>query len=180
MRRVLTVLAVLVVVVLGAPLTASAHDVLETSTPAADSTVERMPPSVTLTFTEAPLSIGTQVVVTGPSGAVQQGAPTIEGGVVTQAISSSAPAGSYTVAYRVTSDDGHPVTGSFAFIATTGLDGSTAAPVAPAEQPGATGSTSDDSSSFPLAAVMLSIAGTLVLLGVGGFVALRARAADRR
>ncbi len=180
MRRVLTVLAVLVVVVFGAPLTASAHDVLETSTPTADSTVERMPQSVTLTFSEAPLSIGTQVVVTGPSGAVQQGAPTMEGRVVTQAISSSAPAGSYTVAYRVTSDDGHPVTGSFAFIATTGLDGSTAAPVAPAEQPGATGSTSDDSSSFPLAAVMLSIAGTLVLVGVGAFVALRARAADRR
>ena len=130
MRRVLSVLAVLVVVVLGAPLTASAHDVLETTTPAADSTVERMPQSVSLTFTDAPLSIGTQVVVTGPSGAVQQGAPTIEGRVVTQAISPSAPAGSYTVAYRVTSDDGHPVTGSFAFVATTGLDGSTAAPVA--------------------------------------------------
>ena len=132
---------------------------------------------MSLTFTDVPLSIGTQVVVTGPSGAVQQGAPTIEGRVVTQAISPSAPAGSYTVAYRVTSDDGHPVTGSYAFVASTGLDGSTAA--AP-EQPAATGSSSDDGASFPLAAVMLSIAGTLVLVGVGAFVALRARAADRR
>ncbi len=176
MRRVLSVLAVLVVVVLGAPLTASAHDVLETTTPAADSTVERLPQSVSLTFTDVPLSIGTQVVVTGPSGAVQQGAPTIEGRVVTQAISPSAPAGSYTVTYRVTSDDGHPVTGSYAFVATTGLDGSTAAPGTAVQQP----RPADDGTSFPLAAVLLTIAGTLMLLGIGGFVALRAREADRR
>ena len=180
MRRVLSVLAVLVVVVLGAPLTASAHDVLETTTPAADSTVERMPQSVSLTFTDAPLSSGTQVVVTGPTGAVQQGAPTIEGRVITQVISPSAPAGRYTVAYRVTSDDGHPVTGSYAFVATTGLDGSTAAPVTAPEPPAEAASASDNSASFPLAAVMLSIAGTIVLVAIGGFVALRARAADRR
>ena len=177
MRRVLSVLAVLAVVVLGTALTASAHDVLETTTPAAGSTVERMPQSVSLTFTEQPLSIGTQVVVTGPSGAVQQGAPTVAGRVVTQAISPSAPAGSYTVTYRVTSDDGHPVSGTFGFLATTGLDGSTAAPgttLQPRAEPAA-----DDSTSFPFAAVLLTIAGTLVLLGIGGFVALRSREADR-
>jgi methionine-rich copper-binding protein CopC len=177
MRRVLSVLAVLAVVLLGTPLTASAHDVLESTSPAAGSTVQRMPPSVSLTFTEAPLALGTQVVVTGPSGAMQQGAPTIEGRVVTQAIAPSAPAGSYTVTYRVTSDDGHPVTGSFAFVATTGLDGSTAKAGTVVQQPSAP--TADDSSSFPLAAVLLTIAGTVVLLGIGGFVALRSRASDQ-
>ncbi len=96
-----------------------------------------MPRAWSLTFTEAPLSIGTQVVVTGPSGAVRPGAPTINGRVVTQAIAPSAPAGSYTVTYRVTSDDGHPVTGSFAFVATTGLDGSTAKPGTAVQQPAA-------------------------------------------
>ena len=177
MRRVLSVLAVLVVVLLGTPLTASAHDVLESTSPAADSTVPRLPESISLTFTEAPLSIGTQVVVTGPSGPAQQGAPTIDGRVVTQALAPTAPAGRYTVTYRVTSDDGHPVTGSFAFVATTGLDGSTAAPGTAVQQPA---TAADDSSSFPLAAVLLTIAGTLVLLGIGGFVALRSRAPDRR
>ena len=180
MRRVLSVLAVLAVlavVLLGTPLTASAHDVLETTSPAAGSTVQRMPSSVSLTFTEAPLALGTQVVVTGPSGAMQQGAPTIDGRVVTQAIAPSAPAGSYTVTYRVTSDDGHPVTGSFAFVATTGLDGSTAAPGTAVQQPAAPAA--DDSSSFPLAAVLLTIAGAVVLLGIGGFVALRSRASDQ-
>ncbi len=176
MRRVLPVLAVLVVVLLGTPLAASAHDVLESTSPAAGSTVPRMPERVSLTFSEAPLSIGTQVVVTGPAGAMQQGAPTIEGRVLTQAIAPSAPAGSYTVTYRVTSDDGHPVSGSFAFLASTGLDGSTAAPgtvLRPQADP------ADDSSSFPLAAVLLTIVGTLVLLAVGGFVALRSRASDQ-
>lgn len=181
MRRVLSVLALLTVVLLGTPLTASAHDVLEGTSPAADSTVPRLPQSVSLTFTEAPLSIGTQVVVTGPSGAVQQGAPTIDGRVVTQAIAPTAPAGRYTVTYRVTSDDGHPVTGSFAFVATTGLDGSTAAPAAAGQQPAApVAASSDDSSSFPLAAVLLTIAGTLVLLGIGGFIALRSRTSGQR
>jgi copper resistance protein C len=73
MRRVpsvLAVLAVLAISLLGRPLTASAHDVLESTAPASGATVDRMPQSVTLTFTEAPLTIGTQVVVTGPSGAV--------------------------------------------------------------------------------------------------------------
>lgn len=177
MRRVLSVLAVLAVVVLGTPLTASAHDVLESTSPAAGSTVARLPQSVSLTFTEAPLSIGTQVVVTGPTGELQQGAPTVDGRVVTQAISPSAPAGSYTVTYRVTSDDGHPVTGTFAFVAMTGLDGSTAAPGATVQQ---VAQPADDSASFPLAAVLLTIAGTVVLLAVGGFLALRSREADRR
>ena len=177
MRRVLAVLAVLAVVLLGTPLSANAHDVLESTSPAAGSTVQRMPQSVSLTFTEAPLSIGTQVIVTGPSGAMQQGAPTIDGRVVRQAIAPSAPAGSYTVTYRVTSDDGHPVTGSFAFVASTGLDGSTAKPGTAVQQPAAS---ADESSSFPLAAVLLTIAGTLVLLAIGGFVALRARESDQR
>jgi copper resistance protein C len=180
MRRVpsvLAVLAVLAISLLGRPLTASAHDVLESTAPASGATVDRMPQTVTLTFTEAPLTIGTQVVVTGPSGAVQQGAPTISDRVVSQAIAPSAPSGSYTVTYRVTSDDGHPVTGTFAFVARTGLDGSTAAPGTALQQPAAAG---DDSSSFPLAAVLLTIAGTLVLLAIGGFVALRSRASDQR
>src|SRR5215203_4037505 len=153
MRRVLSILAVLAVMVLSTPLTASAHDVLDSTSPAAGSTVARMPQSITLSFTEAPLSIGTQVIVTGPSGAMQQGAPTVDGRVVTQAVSPSAPGGAYTVTYRVTSDDGHPVTGSFDFVATIGLDGSTAAPGTTVQR----AQPADDSTSFPLAAVLLTI-----------------------
>ncbi len=130
-------------------------------------------------FSEPPLSIGTQVVVTGPSGPVQQGTPTVAGNVVSQAISASAPAGDYTVSYRVASDDGHPVTGTFSFHATTGLDGSTA--TAPSTlQAATTAADAENASSFPLVAVLLTVAGTIVLIAIGGFVALRSREADRR
>ena len=38
--------------------------------------------------------------------------------VVTQPVAAGAPAGEYTVRWRVTSADGHPITGSFRFTAT--------------------------------------------------------------
>ncbi|MEO7447528.1 MAG: copper resistance CopC family protein [Humibacillus sp.] len=186
MRRAVSVLLLLLLAALWTPLSASAHDVLERTDPADGSTVVVTPDRISLTFSEAPLSIGTQVVVTGPAGPVQQGSPVVSGTVVSQALASAAPAGDYTVTYRVTSDDGHPVTGTLAFHASTGSDGSTAtapstispsgAAAGAADRSGARGS---DDSSFPLAAVLLTIAGTVVLLAIGGFVALRSREADR-
>src|SRR4051794_22641080 len=125
MRRLAPALLALGLLVL-APTAAFAHDALEATNPAAGTTVTQLPSSVVLTFSETPLEIGTQVEVTGPSGSVSSGAPTISGRDVTQALAPSAPGGDYTVSYRVTSDDGHPVTGTFSFHATIGLDGSTA------------------------------------------------------
>ncbi len=182
MRRAVSVLLLLLVATLWSPLGASAHDVLSRTDPAAGATVSVTPDRVSLTFTEAPLSIGTQVVVTGPGGPVQVGSPTVSGTVVSQALSPSVPGGDYTVAYRVTSDDGHPVTGTFSFRATTGSDGSAATGVStivPSGAPAAQSSRAADDGSFPLAAVLLTIAGTVVLLAVGGFVALRGRQSDR-
>jgi hypothetical protein len=179
MRRLASVLlafGVVVGVVVGAPLVASAHDVLERAVPADGTTVDRMPAAVTLTFAEEPLSIGTQVVVSGPTGPVSSGAPTINGRDVTQAVLPNAPAGDYTVSYRVTSDDGHPVTGTFSFHATVGLDGSTAtAGPSVHVRPGA-----DETPTTPFVPVLLTIVSTVVLLGVGGYLVLRGREADRR
>ena len=42
---------------------------------------------------------------------------------VTQAVQPGAPAGRYTVTWRVTSIDGHPVSGSFGFTATAAAPG---------------------------------------------------------
>ncbi|MCU1536328.1 MAG: copper resistance protein CopC [Humibacillus sp.] len=183
MRRAVSVLLLLLVATLWAPLGASAHDVLSRTDPAAGATVSVAPDRVSLTFTEAPLSIGTQVVVTGPGGPVQVGSPTVSGTVVSQSLSPSAPGGDYTVAYRVTSDDGHPVTGTFSFRATTGSDGSAATGVSTIVSSGDTGASAvargGDDSSFPLAAVLLTVVGTVVLLAIGGFVALRGRQSDR-
>jgi methionine-rich copper-binding protein CopC len=114
MRRAVSVVLLLLLAILWTPAAASAHDVLQRTDPADGSTVPVTPGRISLTFSEAPLSIGTQVIVTGPSGPAQEGAPVVSGTVVSQALDASAPAGDYTVTYRVTSDDGHPVTGTFA------------------------------------------------------------------
>ena len=109
--------------VLVSPLSASAHDALVSSSPAADSSVETVPSDLTLTFS-AKLIDGegaTEVVVTAPDGTnVAEGAPTVEGAVVTQPLRGSGPAGAYGVVWKVVSSDGHATSGEFSFTVTTG------------------------------------------------------------
>ena len=180
MRRVpsfllaLGVAAGVVLGVVGTPTLASAHDVLERSNPSDGAVVNTLPDTVELAFAEAPLAVGTQIVVTGPTGNVSEGSPTIEGSVVRQKIAASAPGGDYTVTYRVTSDDGHPVSGTFSFPAMVGLDGSTATAM-PSVHVRQADPAAEASSSSVFVPVLLTIVGTCVLLGVGGFLLLRTR-----
>ncbi len=190
MRRFVTSLfslVLLAVIALALPSLASAHDVLQKTTPAEGTTLEGMPSTVSLQFSEPPLAIGTQVIVKGPTGDVATGKPTIEGSTLVQAVSPTAPAGSYTVTYRVTSDDGHPVTGTFSFQASAGADGSPAAPTPATSTPSTTAATSTApaapaSTSSPVAnessslvPVLLSVIGVLVVIAVGAFFVLRGR-----
>ena len=176
MRRLASALLALGLLV-AVPATAFAHDVLERTNPADGTSVTQLPGTVVLTFSEAPLEIGTQVVVTGPAGPVSSGSPTVEGRDVTQALAPNAPGGDYTVSYRVTSDDGHPVTGTFSFHAAIGLDGSTATAGASVHVKPTAGA--DDAQGSLLVPILLTIVGTVVLLGVGGFLVLRGREAER-
>ena len=180
MRRVSSLLLALGVAagvalgVVGSPTPASAHDVLERSTPSDGAALDRLPGTVELDFSEAPLAVGTQVVVTGPTGNVSEGSPSVEGSTVRQKIAASAPGGDYTVTFRVTSDDGHPVTGSFSFHAMVGLDGSTAT-AGPSVHVRQADPAADEASSSVFVPVLLTIVGTCVLLVVGGFLVLRSR-----
>ncbi len=183
MRRTISLLAGLACALgltLLLPSAASAHDVLQATNPVDGSTVDTLPGSVSLTFSEPPLAMGAQIIVTGPGGPVAEGAPTIEGGVISQALSPSAPGGNYTVTYRVTADDGHPVTGRLTFYASTGLDGAPAASArtepAPAPVLAEEESTPTDADSGGLfVPILLTIVGSTVLLGVGAFIFLRTR-----
>jgi hypothetical protein len=94
---------------------ASAHDVLELTNPKDGSTIAVTPSEVTLTFDQVAFAVGSQVLVNGPSGNVAAGSVRIVDRVVHQAIQPGAPAGPYTVEWRVTSADGHPVSGKFNF-----------------------------------------------------------------
>jgi methionine-rich copper-binding protein CopC len=98
---------------------ASAHNTLISTNPADQVTVQSAPQAVVLTFDEPAIAMGTQVVVRGPSGQVQQGQPRLVDNTIIVDLKPGAPAGAYTVAWQVTSADGHPVSGTFSFTAKT-------------------------------------------------------------
>lgn len=174
MRRLLALLLALGALV-AFPASASAHDVLEKMTPAEGTTVPRLPDRVTMTFSDEPLAIGLQVIVRGPTGDVAAGEPTIDGRTVTQTLAPTAPGGDYTVVFRVTSTDGHPISGSFSFHATVGLDGSTATAGATVPAPTSDAPEVSSAKESQFVPVMLTVAGTLILAGIATLIVLRAR-----
>jgi methionine-rich copper-binding protein CopC len=110
---------------------AQAHDVLIGTAPADGAVLNTPPTQVRLTFAEQALSIGTRMRVTGPGGIVVSTAPVqVVGSHVTQPLAPALPRGGYTVLWRVTSADGHPVSGSFTFTVSASAAGARA--VAPA------------------------------------------------
>lgn len=95
---------------------ASAHDALSDSTPAAGDTLTEVPSELALTFTGEISDLGVQFVVTGPDGRdVVQGTPTVDGVTVTQPLAAELVNGDYQAAWRVTSSDGHPISGTIDF-----------------------------------------------------------------
>lgn len=110
-----TVLLALTAMVLAvAP--ASAHTELVSSSPEDGANVTRLPVTVELTFSESVGSRGVFVVVTDPVGdQVEAGQPEVTDDTVRQATKGRGPAGDYTLAYRVVSSDGHPVSGELSF-----------------------------------------------------------------
>jgi copper resistance protein C len=154
------------VVLLGPASPARAHDELRRTAPAAAATVTA-PASVDLEFSGAPQPLGVQVLVTGPDGAaVAQGAARVADTVVTQPLVLDLPAGGYTVEWRVTSADGHPLTGTFAFaVAGNGAGTGSAAPGTPAARPDAA-PVAESAAGAPAAGfpVVWLVAGAAVLL----------------
>lgn len=109
---VVSLLATLVVLVPGV---ASAHDTLLSTDPV-DGAKGAAPDAITLTFSGEVAQVGATVAVTGGDGAaVTDGAPQVEGTTVVQPLVDGLAAGDYEVVWRVTSQDGHPISGSFGF-----------------------------------------------------------------
>ena len=113
---------------------AAAHTVLTGSDPAADSTLEAGPARVTATFNEDLQPTFAAMTVVGPDGNLwSQGDTVVKGSAAGVGLRPLGPAGRYTVNYRVTSDDGHVVSGSWSFtvkMAGAGAPGPSAAPAA--------------------------------------------------
>lgn len=96
---------------------ADAHAQLVSATPAPGSTVASLPGEVRLTFDGPPYDYGLGVVVLSPSGGhVETGRVSVDGNDVVQPLRNVSEAGAYQVQWRVVSADGHPATGTYAFV----------------------------------------------------------------
>lgn len=124
-------------VLLGASAPASAHDAAESSSPAQGATLATAPEKVSVTFNRNPLGIGAQFSVKDFAGAEwADGNVEIVDNVASQKLKAGAPAGAYTVAWRVVSSDSHPIEGTFGFTATAGAAGASPAGSPSAASPG--------------------------------------------
>jgi copper resistance protein C len=113
---------------------ASAHDQLTGQNPAVDATVAQMPEAITLTFSNNPVALGSQIQINdGGGNSWAEGSVEIVDNTASQAVRADAPAGTYTVAWRVVSSDGHPIEGTFNFTVSEGSAGAAAGTAAPIE-----------------------------------------------
>ena len=102
---------------------ASAHAARIATDPAEDAALAAGPQRVSATFNEQLQPEFAAMTVVGPDGNLwSAGDPQVTGAVIGVGVRPLGPAGTYTVNYRVTSADGHPVSGSWSFRLTVALD----------------------------------------------------------
>ena len=172
--RALLGAAILAAALLGAVAPASAHDAAESTSPASGATVAMPPEQVSVTFNKNPLALGSQILVNDAAGTNwSDGAVEIVDNVASQKLKAGAPAGAYTVVWRVVSSDSHPIEGSFTFTATAGATGSTAAAAVPTmgtAQPGTTPAPAPapaGSQQFPWSVMVFVAVGVGILVALG-------------
>ncbi len=161
--------------------TAAAHSELVGSQPADTSTVAAPPPEVVLEFNQDIAATFATIVVQSEDGTDwSSGTAAVSGPRARTAVRAGAPAGRYSVNYRVVSADGHPITGSVTFTATTGSASTSsaaadsAAAPQPASTPPAAASQAPGAPSKPVSSVLwLMGAAVLGILVGGGIVAYR-------
>jgi len=183
-RRGWAVTAMSAVLLVAGPVPlAAAHDELTGTEPADGTTVGAAPTQVRMEFSGEIASVGSFVTVTGPLGTVTDGTPQIEGTDVVQPLVADTPPGEYAVVWRVTSQDGHPISGEFDYTvpsagsATQGpeIAATTDAPERAANTAASPAQGDSSAGSGPSLWVWGVIAVALVALGGLGTAALRRR-----
>jgi methionine-rich copper-binding protein CopC len=142
-----------------------AHSKLVTSSPANGAVLQAAPAAVVFTFDEALLPGVDTISINDEAGQnVSSTAVDPRGNTISSSWPAGLPAGTYQVAYRIVSGDGHPVTGAITF--SYGVPGSTPlAGVAPADAP----------TSGLAASALLTIAVIAVLAVAGAVIVVRVR-----
>lgn len=163
MRKLAVVFGVACLALLGLATPAFAHNSLVSSTPANEATVDSTPSTIKLTF-DQPVQKGEDlntVSVKGPDNTGWKTGPVdVESNVVSASLDELGPKGAYTVAYRIISADGHPVTGEVAFTLAKAGNG----------QPTGAAQADEGGGGLP---IWVWIVGAVVLLGAGLTVAMR-------
>lgn len=109
--------------------TAGAHAARVSVDPADKATLSTGPIRVSATFNEQLQSTFAAMTIVGPDGNLwSSGQPQVQGAVVSIGVRPLGPTGTYTVNYRVTSADGHVVSGSWSFQLTTPGNGTPGPP----------------------------------------------------
>ncbi|MGC5011946.1 copper resistance CopC family protein [Streptosporangium sp. DT93] len=185
MRRLLTVLLLVVTASLGAVTPAQAHNVLIGSDPKDGAALADGPARITLVFDQPARQGYAQISVTGPDGTRwEDGRTVVDGARVSVGVRPLGPAGTYVVGYRILSSDGHPVSSKITFTLTAPGPGAagpaSAAPAASAaaaapqaQELGLGAQAAEASQNGGAGMAVLWIAGSIVLLGGATVVAMR-------
>ena len=194
--RCLTAVLLFVAAALGqtvlAAAPASAHDSVESTSPAADASLPAPPEKVSITLSNHPLAIGSQIKVNDAAGTNwADGDVQIVDNVASQPLKPGAPAGRFTVQWRVASSDGHPIEGTFGFTAAAAAPGagttagaSTGANTVPTmgtAEPGTTIAPTpvkDASEPFPWSIVIFVAVAIGILVALGLMAKRRLQAGD--
>ena len=182
--RIVAAAALAGLVVLAPATPAAARSQLIETDPAPQDQLTTSPDAVELVFVE-PLDpdYTTVIVNDADQSPVPLGEQVIDGGRVTVSLPSPLPDGAYTVAYRVVSNDGHPVQGSYEFtVAGAGAADADAEAddETPAPEPGEPaavaagddGAGSEDSGGGSVG-VVVAAAGAVGLLAAGAYLGWR-------
>lgn len=131
-RRVAALLLLALTIVVLWPAPAGAHASLVSADPADGSTIEGPPSQVTLQFNEpVVIGVGGVEVLNGDGEPVQEGEASALDMTVSVGLPGELPDGTYVISYRVTSADGHPISGATIFGIGVAPDAAEAEAVAP-------------------------------------------------
>ncbi|WP_072691582.1 copper resistance CopC family protein [Rhodococcus marinonascens] len=155
--------------------TASAHAAATGFNPENGAQIATAPDQVSIKFNEPMQESFASLTVVGPDGNLwTKSDPSVVGTTVSAALGELGPAGEYTIAYRVVSADGHPVSGTSTFTLTQPESG---APGAPASGVSAQASSPGGSADGGVPLWPFIVVGVIVFAG-GLWLALRKPRAD--
>jgi len=116
---------------------ASSHATRVATDPVENTELSQSPQKVSATFNEKLQPQFAAMTVVGPDGNLwSTGNPHVDGAVISVGVLPLGPSGTYTVNYRVTSADGHVVSGSWPFrltVSGTGTPGPSASATSPSD-----------------------------------------------